>query len=160
MAGIFKVNEVVSIAVEIEKRGEAFYLEMAERAKEPKVKEALRFLAGEEVKHQRVFSVLLSQLDPARLPAGSTESEYWEYVNHLIDSHFLFEGETSRKLLDSAATDREVLQLAMGFEKDSILFFTEMKGLVPAEHARTVEACIQEERTHMRTLAQAMTQGR
>jgi rubrerythrin len=160
MAGIFNVSEVVGMAVEIEKRGEAFYLEMAERAKDRKVRETLAFLAGEEAKHRRVFGQILSTLGPPGLPAGSSESEYWEYVNDLIDSHFLFDSEASRRALAAAATDQEAVHLAMGFEKESILFFLEMKGLVPAEHARAVDACLQEERRHLRKLAAVMREGR
>ncbi|MGQ9860335.1 MAG: ferritin-like domain-containing protein [Thermodesulfobacteriota bacterium] len=154
MAGIFQVNEVVSVAVEIEKKGEAFYRDMAQRAKSPRVKEALEFLAAEEVKHQRVFSQMLSRMAPLQPPAGSLEADYWAYVNDLIDSHFLFDAPQAKKILSSVASDKEALHLAMGFEKESILFFTEMKALVPAEEAGGVEACIQEERKHLRKLAQ------
>jgi rubrerythrin len=160
MAGIFQVNEVVSIAVEIEKRGEAFYLKMAEKAKDGRVKDTLKFLAGEEVKHQTTFSQLLAKLEPLKIPAGELESDYWSYVNDLVDSHFLFDSSENQRLISGADSDQEMVRLAMGFEKESILFFTEMKGLVPAEHAKTVDACIQEERTHLRKLAQAMKQER
>lgn len=156
MAGIFKVNEVVGIAVEIEKRGESFYREMADKARNDMVKRTLTFLAGEEVKHQKYFSDLLSNLDPIRLPAGSEESEYWAYVNDLIDSHFLFDEALNKRMMSSVSSDQEALHLAMGFEKESILFFTEMKGLVPAAEGQGVETCIQEERRHLRKLAEVL----
>ncbi len=156
MAGIFKVNEAVSIAVEIEKRGEEFYLEMAQRARDKGVGETLSFLAGEEVKHQRIFSQLLSRLEPLQMPLGSGESEYWDYVNDLIDSNFLLNNASKQRAFSSANSDQEVIRLALGFEKESILFFTTMKTLVPAEHAKPVEACIEEEKTHLRRLAEAL----
>lgn len=159
MAGIFQVNEVVGIAVEIEKRGEEFYRDMASKAKSPQVKEAMEFLAGEEVKHQRIFSQMLSRLAPLKPPAGSMEAEYWAYVNDLIDSHFLFDAPLGKKLASSVGSDKEALHLAMGFEKESILFFTEMKGLVPAEEAGALEGCIQEERKHLRKLAELLKSG-
>jgi len=159
MAGIFQVNEVVGIAVEIEKRGEEFYRDMASKVKSPEVKQAMEFLAGEEVKHQRIFSQMLSKLAPLKPPAGSMEAEYWAYVNDLIDSHFLFDAPLGKKLASSVASDKEALHLAMGFEKESILFFTEMKGLVPAEEARALEGCIQEERKHLRKLAELLKSG-
>ncbi len=156
MAGIFKVNEVVSIAVEIEKRGEEFYLEMAKKATDNGIRETLRFLAGEEVKHQRFFSSLLSKLEPLQVPPGSEESEYWDYVNDLIDSHFLMNDAARQRAFSSAGSDQEALRLAMGFEKDTILFFMTMRGLVPAEQAKAVDACIEEEKLHLRRLTQAL----
>jgi rubrerythrin len=156
MAGIFKVNEVVGIAVEIERRGEAFYREMADKAHNEDVRAVLEILAGEEVKHQEYFSELLSRLGPLQLPAGSERSEYWAYVNDLIDSHFLFDEPLSKRLISLVSSDQEVLHLAMGFEKESILFFTEMRSLVPTAEAKTVETCIQEERRHLSKLAEAL----
>jgi rubrerythrin len=156
MAGIFQVSEVVAIAVEIERRGERFYLDMAERATNPKVKEGLVYLASEEVRHRKVYEDLLSRLRSMELPPGSGESEYWSYVNDLIDSHFLFDTAQSERLFSAATSDQEVVRLAMGFEKESILFFTEMKGLVPGEEAAVIDTCIQEERTHLRRLGQLL----
>ena len=153
MAGIFQVNEVVNIALEIEKRGEQFYKDMAGKVGDSSVRETLLFLAGEEVKHQNIFSHMLSRMRSMEIPSGSSESDYWAYVNDLIDSHFLFDSPVAKKLISSVSTDEEVLHLAMGFEKESILFFTEMKSLVPAEEAKAVEACIQEERKHLRKLS-------
>lgn len=156
MAGIFKVNEVVGIAVEIEHRGQRFYLDMAERATDPQVKETLAYLASEEMRHQKVYQDLLSRLRSLELPPGSGESEYWSYVNDLIDSHFLFDTVQNERLVSAAASDQDVVRLAMGFEKESILFFTEMKGLVPGEEAGVIDTCIQEERTHLRKLGQVL----
>jgi hypothetical protein len=96
---------------------------------------------------------MLGRLTPMQLPAGSDESEYWAYVNDLVDSHFLFNDPWNQRLISSVSSDKEVLHLAMGFEKESILFFTEMKGLVPSGEVETVEACIDEERRHLRQLA-------
>jgi rubrerythrin len=154
MAGIFKANEVVGIAVEIEKRGEAFYKEIARKARNQSVKETLEFLAGEEVKHQQYFLEILSRMDAIEIPAGSRESEYWAYVNDLIDSHFLFDDSLNRRLMAKALSDIEAVHLAMGFEKESILFFTEMKDLVPRGEVPTVEKCILEERRHLRKLVE------
>jgi rubrerythrin len=153
MAGIFRANELVAMAVEIEKRGESFYRDMSRRVTKPVVKEALEFLAEEEAKHEARFSELKSRLDPMELPTGSAESEYWAYVNDLIGSHFLFLDSISQKLISTLSTDKEIVHLAMSFEKESILFFMEMRGLIPHSEHPVVDACIEEERSHLRKLS-------
>jgi len=45
--------------------------------------------------------------------------------------------------------------MAMSFEKDTLLFFTEMETLVPQKEKAAVRQCIKEERLHLRRL-QAM----
>jgi rubrerythrin len=41
----------------------------------------------------------------------------------------------------------------MGFEKDTIVFFKEMQEFVPEGDRDAVQACVEEERRHLRMLA-------
>jgi len=50
-------------------------------------------------------------------------------------------------------TPTEAIETAMGFEKDTILFFVEMLEFVPESEKKHVKACIDEERSHLRLLA-------
>ncbi len=152
MAGIFKANEVVKAAVEIEKKGEAFYRRLAEGEKNKDIREGFEHLAGEEVKHREIFQSILDRLGPIELPPWSQEDEYNEYLIALIDSNFLFAVDWSEGLLSRISNKTEGIMLAMTFEKESILFFTEMKGLVPEGEKSIVKQCIDEEREHLRRL--------
>ena len=123
MAGIFKANEVVNAAVEIEKKGEAFYRRLAGGAKNREMREGFEYLAAEEVKHRELFQSILERLGPIELPAWSQEEEYNEYLNALIDTHFLFTSDWGEGLLSRVSNKREAIMLAMTFEKESIKFF-------------------------------------
>jgi rubrerythrin len=149
MAGIFKANEVVTAAVEVEKKGETFYRRLADSAKNVEVREGFEYLAGEEVKHREIFQSILDRLGPIELPPWSQEEEYNAYLHALIDTHFLSGGDWSEQLLSRISSEREAIMLAMTFEKDSILFFTEMKGLVPEGEKSIVVQCIDEEKGHL-----------
>jgi len=50
-------------------------------------------------------------------------------------------------------TATEAIETAMGFEKDTILFFVEMYEFVPEGEKKYIKACIDEERSHLRLLA-------
>jgi rubrerythrin len=50
-------------------------------------------------------------------------------------------------------TPEEAIETAMGFEKDTIMFFLEMREFVPEGERKYIQACIDEERTHLRLLA-------
>jgi hypothetical protein len=50
-------------------------------------------------------------------------------------------------------TSKEALETAMGFEKDTIMFFLEMREFVPDGEKKHIQACIDEERSHLRLLA-------
>ncbi len=149
MAGIFRANEIVQAAVEAEKKGEEFYRCLAGRVQNREVKELFEDLAQEETKHQQRFQELLDRLEPAELPAHSDQEEYEAYFDALINSHMLFSCGWGEFLLNQVSNEADALKLAMNFERDSLLFFKEMKSFVPESEKKIVQQCVDEERRHL-----------
>jgi len=156
MAEFFKAAEVVAAAVEIEKRGQAFYRRLAQAAQSDEVKRFFEYFAAEEARHESVFRGLARQVSPVELPAWSTQDEYADYLRALLDSHTLFTPGLAESLDDRGGDLAWALHLAMSFEKDSLLFFMEMISLVPQEQRVHVQRCIEEERLHMRQLGEML----
>lgn len=153
MAGLFKATDILLAAQEVETRGEIFYNRLVEIAEDQQVKETFLFLAGEETKHRETFAKLYERLGQAELPAWAEDDEYASYLSFLIDSHTLFQLGDSEKLREFTGSREEALKIAMGFEKDTILFFSEMREFVPDGERKHIEDCIEEERSHLRLLA-------
>ena len=152
MAGIFRATDILLAAQEVETRGEVFYNRLVETATDEKLKETFRFLAGEEGKHREIFRKLYERLGQVELPAWAEEDEYVSYLTFLIDSHTLFRLGDVDTIRAFAGNRGEAIQTAMGFEKDTILFFTEMRDFVPEGEKRYIQDCIDEERAHLRLL--------
>jgi rubrerythrin len=51
------------------------------------------------------------------------------------------------------SSDVEAIQIALGAEKDSILFYSEMRDLVRMPDRDVVSKIIEEERSHLRQLS-------
>ncbi len=156
MATFFSANEVAKAAVEIERKGQDFYRRVASKAKTDKNRELFNYLAAEEAKHEKIFSELFHRLGHIDLPAWATEAEYGQYLESLIMSHSLFSGGLAEKYMSEAGDEDTAIRMAMGFEKDTILFFMEMKELVPAGEQPSVQRCIEEERLHLRRLREML----
>lgn len=152
MAGFFQAAEIAEAAVNIEQQGQAFYVQAAESATNPDVKDFFLFFAKEEARHEQIFQQFKERLGKVELPAWSTTDEYGMYLKALIDSHSIFSPELQKRLTE-ASSENEAIRLAMGFEKDTILFFMEMKELVPDSEKKFVQQCVDEERSHLRQLA-------
>lgn len=152
MARFFTAGEVAIAAIEIERRGQDFYLRVAAKASNLETRDFFKFFAGEEAKHQQLFEDLATRLGPVELPAWSTNEEYAEYLAALLDSHALFSGEYAEKLMAEAENESAAVRMAMSFEKDTILFFNEMRELVPDAEKGFIQHCIDEERSHLRQL--------
>lgn len=153
MAGIFKATDILLAAQEIETRGEVFYNRLVDTTTEPKLKDMFVFLAKEETKHKEIFRKLYEKVGDVELPAWAEEDEYVDYLKFLLDSHTLFRLGDVDHLKNYMGTSQEAIETAMGFEKDTIMFFVEMHEFVPEGDKKYIKACIDEERSHLRLLA-------
>ncbi len=147
MASFVKAADAVAAAVEIERRGHAFYQKVQEQSAKPADKEFFAFMAGEELRHEGIFTEMLKRIGGLELPAGSNDDEYLSYVQVLLDSHSLFmPGQ-------AAAAVAEPLRQAMQLEKDTLVFFMALEDMVPEAERKHVRACADEEKKHLRMLA-------
>lgn len=149
---IFQASEIVEFAVRIEQNGYAYYNGLESIVKNPAVKELITHLKEEEQRHETLFREFLSDLTPAN-PRETYEGEYEEYIKALVDNHVFAAKDSAEKALAQIQNEVDALNLAMGFEKDSILFFLELKDMVSEKDQRVVEQLIQEEKTHLKKLA-------
>lgn len=157
MASFFKANEIARTAVEIERKGRAFYQRLEQNARTAETRELFHYLAVEEGKHERIFQTLLDNLGEIELPAWATTDEYAEYMQGLIESHELFSDETVQKRMAAMEDEKEAVHMAMSFEKDTLLFFMEMEAFVPDREKAAVRECIKEEQLHMARLQRMYT---
>ncbi len=59
----------------------------------------------------------------------------------------------SKEAVQKALAAKEVLRLAIGFEKDAILYFSEFLPYVTEQDRKVVEDLIEQEKGHMRMLS-------
>ena len=151
MSVIFSARDIAETAVEKEKKRKDFYSRVYELSRDEKMKELFRFLKEEEEKHVAVFENLRDNL-----PVESHTDEYDEdmqaYMDSLVDDR-LYSGIDSEQFVQKAIESKDVFRLAIGFEKDAILYFREFLPYVTDEDKKIVENLIDQEKGHIRTLA-------
>lgn len=153
MASFTKAADVITSAIEIERRGSAFYRQAADAATQLEDREFFTFMAGEENRHEKIFQDMLARSGGLELPAGSDEGEYLEYTDLLLDNHCLFMAGQQEKMMHNP------LREAMLLEKDTILFFLAMRRLVDESERTRIDACIEEEQRHLRLIAEHAKAG-
>lgn len=152
MADIFSGGEILDVALQIERNGHRFYAELRERAENDKVKELASYLAEQELQHIRDFEALKDRIGDFQPPWESYPGEYEAYMRALAEGQ-IFNDPVGKKLLEGATTEDEALFAAMGFEKDSIVFYSEMARLVPERERNVVEELARQEREHLMKLS-------
>ena len=146
MALMFDPREVFEIAVRIEENGERFYREMMKKIDDEGVQELFSFLADEEVKHRQFYRSVLEKAEPFE-PEENYPGEYFDYL-HSYASGVIFNQETFEKKLKEIGDAASALDFAIGVEWDSIHFYQELKGLVPASRRDSLDRIVAEERRH------------
>ncbi|MFX4262346.1 ferritin-like domain-containing protein [Pelotomaculum propionicicum] len=143
----FKPSEIAKIGMKIEENGLAFYKALAEQTGEPEAKELFNFMAGEEGQHYKTFEALSDKLKGYEVP--SLEDDYEDYMRELANCSVFATGVDPVVLAKGIKNVVEAIDLALGFEKDSVLFYLQFKKMVPDEEKFGVEAIIDEEQKHI-----------
>lgn len=148
--------EALKWALEIEENGEVFYNNVAAKSADTQVKALFEDLAAQERRHYRVFQKMLEEVKPDPDLSKLDYDEYQAYLQVAL-ADALFAGPDKGLTLAKQAQDRETaLRAAMGFEKDTLLFFYDLREMVSEAERGAISNIILEEKTHLRRLAKMM----
>jgi rubrerythrin len=150
---IFAGSEIVELGIQIEKNGRDFYNAVIEQSKNQKAKETFKYLAGEEEKHIAVFQNILDSVHKYE-PPESYPGEYFAYMNALARDYVFTQKDKGREIAKNVKGDKEAINLGIGFEKDSIIFYVGMKKVVPEYDHKIVDKLITQEQDHLRQMSE------
>ena len=148
----FYGNELINIAIGIERRGIAFYDVLARSTQNAKAREIFRYLVGMERDHIQIFQNMLDEADKYEVPE-TYGGEYAAYLQALVDSAVFTDDAVTSELATQSENDIAAIELGINAEKDSILFYYEMKEIVPKPVRATIDKIIAEEKLHLRQLS-------
>jgi rubrerythrin len=149
----FNADEVFEIAVQIERNGAKFYRTVAEKVTDESKKQLLIDLAEMEDEHEETFKSLRKELtlDQKVQTTFDPEGESERYLRALADTRVFYE-----KDVDTTSI-KEILKAAITAEKDSIVFYLGMKGVVPANLGKEkLDDIIKEEMGHISLLSKEL----
>ncbi|NLE43967.1 MAG: ferritin family protein [Chloroflexi bacterium] len=150
---VFTAAEALNMALEIETNGEVFYSAVAARQADPETKAVFEELAAQERVHHQVFSRMLGQVSPdVELPDADYEA-YREYVQVALDGGLFAGKDKALRMAEEAETKASAVRSALGFEKDTLLFFYDLREMVPEKEQDAITRIIREEKAHVRRLA-------
>ncbi len=153
MSNMFAGSEIVEMAIQIEKNGKDFYDTLVAKTSDKAAKEAFQSLSGEEERHIKVFQGLLKGVQSYE-PAESYPGEYFSYMNALASEHVFTRPGAGKKIAEKTKGCGEAIDLGIGFEKDSIIFYHGMEKVVPDHDKKLVHELVKEEQKHLRRLVE------
>ena len=123
---MFSVGEIIDIAIQIEENGESFYRKALENTLDPAFKELLQWLADEELRHRECFLKMRASMRAA------SEDRLTEQVSGALLQSAVGDHAFSLEEADfsSIRNESDLIETAMGFERDSIMFYEMIQSLV------------------------------
>lgn len=152
----FNANDVLEIAKQIERNGEAFYRTAAKTLGQAEGGALLEELAAMEHSHLNTFQQIQDGLSEwlKQPEVFDPNDEASLYLQAFADGCVFDLDAKPAKFLETERGLDEILAKAIDLEKDSIAFYTGLREMVPADRGRSkVAQIILEEMSHVRLLA-------
>ncbi|MGD2142905.1 MAG: ferritin family protein [Anaerolineae bacterium] len=150
---VFEAGQALEMAMRVEENGEAYYKAAAQQSDDPGVEELFRDLAGRERAHYRTFKSLAERVQPGPELPDELYGDYQAYLEAALDQALFSGPEKALRRAEQAEGREAVLQAAMGFEKDTMLFYYDLREMVSESDRETISVIIREEKQHLRRLA-------
>ena len=159
MAITFNADEIFEMAEEIERNAAGFYRQASQRVTDEKTRQMFLDMAAMEAGHLETFQEMRKELTEGEKAETvfDPDNEAALYLQTMADSRGI-EGKKSRtEKLTGSESVIEIIEIAMDSEKESVVFYTGLKGLVPAKAGKEkVEGIIAEEISHIAYLNQKL----
>ena len=141
----YSINEVIEQAVQTEKLGFEFYISMANKFdKDEKFRKFFETLAVKEQEHEKIFTGLKESIGDQKLEGWEEASQY---LRAIVESEFFLGKNKSLPSLDHLETIDDVVRFAIGFEKETLLYFLSMKDVI--KEKELVNKIVNEEKEHI-----------
>jgi rubrerythrin len=143
----YSIDEIMEMAVQTETLGYQFYTGMAGKfKKDDGLVKLFDTLASKEKQHEKTFIGLKDLIKKN----GSEPVEWEEVSNYLrafVESEFFLGKGKSLPSMDHIKTVADVVAFALGFEKETLLFFMELRSFV--KEKEIMDEVINEEKSHI-----------
>lgn len=148
----FNIEDLFEAIIAIETVGHKNYKRLSAHTEDPQLKRYFTSLAEMELKHHAIFTEMKKSV--VHFPTPNLDTDYADYLRSLLANTLRFV-----KLFEVQMVNPEVFSdfdlafdLAVGLEKDAILFLTEMKQVLDSSHRPVLNTLIDEERSHLKYL--------
>jgi rubrerythrin len=148
MPATYSAEELINIAIGIERRGIIYYDVIARSTDDDQARAVFEGLARMERVHLATFQHMLDGIGGAAV----NESEEEGYITTLLEDAVFTDDSVTADVAAQADSDLKAMDLAISAEKDAILYYYELRDLLPAEPALLVNRILNEEKRHLAQL--------
>lgn len=146
---MFSVNEILDMAIQLEKNGESVYRNAVDKVKDPDLVSLLKWMADEEANHRHWFLEVKKNVETHSINPFMAEMSRQVFGGILGDKSF------SHRHVDFSGVDRvdDLIGIFLEFEKDTILFYETLIPFIEDDDTlENIKKIIAEENNHIKKL--------
>ncbi|MGO8942894.1 MAG: ferritin family protein [Syntrophobacteraceae bacterium] len=152
---MFTFSELFDLAIQVEVNGERFYRYAMNTVEGESLKNLLGWLADQELLHERAFKEIKERIVHGTKPVPSFASLTQQALRRAMGRHAFSLDELQ---IDSIRDEKEILEAAVVFEEDTIMFFAFIAPFVSDPGASsTLEKIKTEEVNHKQLLMEKIS---
>ena len=155
MANVFSAAEIIDMGIAKEKKRRGFYACAADKFKEKDMKDLFSRLRDWEDEHVKKFTDIRNSTETYEIKE-SYQGEFASYMKFVVDD-MLYKQVSAEWFAKNIKEPLVAIQYGIGFEKDAILFFSELLKYMMGPNKEKVEELIGEEKRHLVYLSELMT---
>ncbi len=153
---MFTIADIRDIAIQIEQNGEKAYRQASQQVTDPEIAQIFSWMAEEEKRHAQWFASIDSDKELTEEQQALEEMGRGLLKEMIADQTFSME---HKELLQAKSFLETVVQ-SKSFEKDTILFYQFIKGVLDDDDARRqIDLIIAEEQNHFDRLTEMEEAG-
>ncbi|MBW6513503.1 MAG: ferritin family protein [Candidatus Syntrophosphaera sp.] len=147
----YSINEIIEMAVQIERNGYAYYHEATKRADlDPASRDLMINLRDAELNHEKTFLSLRDDADMQNLELSQDWEMVAAYLKTIVDSRIFNDEDSAIRKATEAKDIFGLLDMAISFEKDTLLYFHAISDSINNPRALLVlRRIINEEVSHV-----------
>ena len=150
---MFSVNEILDMAIQLEKNGESVYRNAVDKVTNPDLVSLLTWMADEEASHMRWFSELKKKY------AAHSINPFMEEMSRKVFGGILGDKSFSHREVNFADIERteDLIKIFIEFEKDTVLFYETLVPFIEDNNTlHYVKKIITEENNHIKKLQELL----
>jgi len=149
----YELDDILFIAMKIEKNGEDFYRAVAKRTRNNKIKDLCTRLSNDEKEHGNIFLGIYNELKNSMHDFSCRFLERIPSLAVVADQQ-AFTDESIHAMLQQATSEASLLDAAHQSEEETIRFYEDLKTVVAEKYASVVDRIIGEEAGHKDKVSQ------
>ena len=155
LSSSFSIDEILEIAERIERNGARFYRRAAEMESDADRCQVLLDLAEMEDEHEETFVRMRRELAASDAGGFDLDDQAGAYLRSFADGHVFDFTTDPAAWLTGRESLTQILDKAIGLEKDSVVFYLVLKDAAPEAWGKgDVDRIVAEEMDHIRVLAE------